>query len=738
MKIRNILPAIALSTLLLASCDDQIMDWYKDPTHGEITSAELPLELAEKISRYEALNSYTNFVLGVGIGLTEYMENEAYRNIVNENFDEITIGYDMKHGAMVNSGGQINFAKVDAMIAKLAEAGLTVYGHTLCWHSNQNASYLNGLIAPTVVPDAGGTNQIDLTGLQNGSFAGWSKNNAGAGISVEAGKGLSSTANALVLTSSATSSSAWSLQLKTPDITVVQDHTYEVSFYIKSNTAGKGRISFNGLKNNYPWMDWYKTGGSFTEAFTTTSAWQQVVFTLNANDDAFAGTTFSMNLDLGYLPNVSYFIDVENIKVIDKDASPVIVNMISNGDFEKNSLTGWGGWGNSSTRAVSAQGEGFGGTGYAMVLTNPTDANNHSAQQVYTFDAPLEKGATYTASFMVKATSAAVLQVEIQNASYSGDYYGGINVGTTWIQVEKTITPSTADKTKFIFDFGEKATTYYIDNIVFSKNSAPNAVKRYKAKAATIIEKTDAEKAQIIGNALTHWVSSMVTHYKDQVKSWDVLNEPMKEDGTLRDGNVTEQADDQFFWAKYLGKDFGVTVFKLARQYGNATDKLFINDYNLEYSLAKCDGLINYVKYIESQGATVDGIGTQMHISITSDTTKIIQMFQKLAATGKLIKVSELDVQVKTASPTVGNFASQSKMYKFVIDSYMKYIPENQRYGITIWGISDAPAEHVYWIPDDAPNLWDKNYGRKHAYKGVADGLAGEDVSTHFSGEIQF
>lgn len=45
--------------------------------------------------------------------------------------------------------------------------------------------------------------------------------------------------------------------------------------------------------------------------------------------------------------------------------------------------------------------------------------------------------------------------------------------------------------------------------------------------------------------------------------------------------------------------------------------------------------------------------------------------------------------------------------------------------------------EHEYWIPDDAPNIFDANYARKHAYKGVCDGLAGRDVSEDFSGELQ-
>ncbi len=76
-------------------------------------------------------------------------------------------------------------------------------------------------------------------------------------------------------------------------------------------------------------------------------------------------------------------------------------------------------------------------------------------------------------------------------------------------------------------------------------------------------------------------------------------------------------------------------------------------------------------------------------------------------------------------------------MYQYVIDMYKKYIPVDKQYGITIWGVSDNEKEHVNWIPNDAPNLWDANYARKHAYKGVADGLAGKDVSEDFTGDLE-
>ena len=113
MKYKYIIPIIASSLMILSSCDDNLMEWQKDPEHGEVTGAELPLALVEKISRYEPLKNYSDFILGNGIGADLYMSDAAYRKIVNENFDEVTPGYAMKHGAMVNAKGEINFAAMD-------------------------------------------------------------------------------------------------------------------------------------------------------------------------------------------------------------------------------------------------------------------------------------------------------------------------------------------------------------------------------------------------------------------------------------------------------------------------------------------------------------------------------------------------------------------------------------------------------------------------------------------------
>lgn len=732
MKSKYIIPIIASSLMILSSCDDNLMEWGKDPEHGEVTGAELPLALVEKISRYEPLKNYSDFPLGNGIGISLYMSDPAYRKIVNENFDEVTPGYEMKHGAMVNSKGEINFTNVDAFIEATKSAGLKVFGHTLIWHSNQSAGYLNGIIAPTVIPGSSGTNVLDLAPIKNGTFTGWARNNPGKGITTVANSGLTSTSAAIQLASSASSSAAYSLQLTSPNVPIVAGHNYEISFYIKSDVAGKGRISFNAsLTSQYPYKDWFSTGASWTEAFATSSSWQQVKIKLAPGDFKAGSTTFQFNLDLGYLPNVTYLIDANTLAVVDLDAATGPVNLLSNGNFNSG-ITSWS-RANGAADALSAAGasnayEGSGAMKIVNAANNPTEQWRTQIQS--TFTSTLVAGKSYKVSYMIRSEAAGSVRCSTTPSSLA-NYQGDQTTSTTWKLIEWPITAK-GGETGLSFDIGGVAGTYYIDNVLVTDGSSGGG----GPTAPVTIEKTEAEKTKIIGDAMTDWISKMMTHYKTSVFSWDVVNEPMKEDGTLRDGSEGDTAADYFSWVKYLGKDYAVTAFKLARQYGNPTDKLFINDYNLESRLDKCDGLIEYVKYIEGKGATVDGIGTQMHIGLTTDKDKIVQMFQKLAASGKLIKISELDVRLGTATPTVAQQASQAEMYQYVIDMYKKHIPVPQQYGITIWGVSDNSKEHEYWLPNESPNLWDANYVRKHAYKGTADGLAGKDVSLGFSGEL--
>lgn len=738
MNYKQIFPFIVLGALAATACDDEKMEWVERDPSTEITVAEIPLSVSEKIARYEALKSYLqnpDFKLGVGIGMDLYGfdTDSAYTAIVNENFNAVTLGYAMKHAPMVKADGSLKFEAVDQFIQKLP-ADMDLYGHTLCWHQNQNAGYLNGLIAPEVIPGPAGSNLLDDGSFENGmdGWGSWGNKETVELTTDEHVEGNQS----LKAVIDGSSNAVYAVQVQSPAIPLVVGHHYQISFFIKSDQAGAVRISFDNNLDPIPFGNAWPGNNACDgpdNTISTSAVWKQVTYDKDNSNCEFvaAASSAQFRFDLGLVPGVTYYID--NIVVVDLDAEPQTVNLIAGGDFEDATLNAWGAWSNGSA-VVSAEGEGYNG-GYAMVLTNSTDGQSYEAQAGYGFDTPLEVGKTYEFSAMVKASVATSFQIQIQNSTdYSGEGYSSADVGTTWTEFRKQITVSKENMNRLCLNFGVAAGDYYIDNIVFSPVAVVPQSKGLRA--ATVIEKTEEQKAQIIGDALENWIKEMVGHYKGRVQAWDVVNEPMKEDGTLRDGNVGEVAGDEFYWVKYLGKDFAVKAFQWARQYGNADDILFINDYNLEYSLAKCEGLIRYVEYIEAQGAQVDGIGTQMHIGIDTDKSKIDEMFRKLAQTGKLIKISELDVRVNTASPTAENLEAQADMYRYVMDSYMKNIPEAQRYGVTIWGVSDREEEHVNWIPDDAPNLWDANFARKWAYKGVADGLAGKDVSEDFTGEL--
>jgi len=516
----------------------------------------------EEINAYSDLKAYVdrtanpNFKLGAGISLSDYTSKSLMYRLVNKNFDEITLGYEMKHGAIVKSDGKLDLDNVNKLLKTAAEANVSVFGHTLCWHANQNAKYLNNLIAPEILSATG---------------PGW-------------------------------------------DLVTAADF----------ETADASNYQYNS-------------------------------------------------------------------------------NVVA---------------------SFTAAGQGSKGIGRALKLTNAVvRANDWEAQLYIKFSPAVQVGEKYTLSMDVRAdvNASSPTQAQITAGNYKHwDFFGSIPYTPTWTPYIKEITVTTemANCGAIAFNLGKTATNYYFDNITLKKFNATGSIQTK--------EKTPEQKKTIIGDALDKWISEMVKNCAPYVKAWDVVNEPM-DDGKpyeLKTGiGKVNIATDEFYWQDYLGKDYAVEAFRLARKNGNSTDKLFINDYNLEYSTDKCKGLIQYVNYIETKGQKVDGIGTQMHIGINSDKEKINTMFKLLAATGKLIKVSELDVAAGL-NPTESDLKKQADMYKYVVDMYVKNIPANQRYGITVWGLTDSKTDSS-WLPGQHQGLWDLNFTRKFSYASFAEGLKG-------------
>ena len=403
-------------------------------------------------------------------------------------------------------------------------------------------------------------------------------------------------------------------------------------------------------------------------------------------------------------------------------------------------------------------------------------ANDWDASITYQLSNPLTKGKKYTISFKGKASSAVnVCFWPSSDDEGKTQYLPAFAFTTTWSQISYTWTPDYA-LNKMNFEFGKFAGDICIDDFsIVEEGSTENLALNSDFEDAdinawskpswhnhtTLIrDKEESENAggeeaakDSLNKVLDKWVSGMMEACQGKVKAFDVVNEPMSDAAPAElkkagrkvgtETNVDGNPKECFFWQDYLGKDYARIVVALARKYGPTDLKLFVNDYNLEAAYnnnAKCQGLIDMINYWESDGVTkIDGIGTQMHVSVSMDPAAqkrneaaVVNQFKLLAATGKLIKISELDMgilaadgktKILTANATEEQIEGQKAFYSFIIKAYFENIPAAQRYGITQWSLTDSP-EKSGWRPNEPIGLWDKDLNRKPTYAGFADGLA--------------
>ena len=357
-------------------------------------------------------------------------------------------------------------------------------------------------------------------------------------------------------------------------------------------------------------------------------------------------------------------------------------------------------------------------------------------------------------NFTLKAPKGATLQI-----SYLGYKDKEVKVGNGPIDVT-LVTDAQALSEVVVVGYGQMKRADLTGSV------ASVGEKAIEKSVATSIDQVALE------GAMDAWVSGVANHLKEKNVvpfGYDVINEPIADGSNGRrgydgvfgmegDSEPTESEADglslnwesgHWYWGYYV-KDYPVKAFQLARKYLPADTKLFVNDYNLETSPKKLEALIKFAKEIDEKNGSpiVDGIGTQMHVTLncSDDAEKnaeaiaalkaqVDAMFQTMAATGKLVRVTELDLSLGTGTPSSNQYKAQSDAYRMIVESYKANVPEPQQSGITIWSLSDNEAEHEYWLKGQVPNLFDKDYKRKWAYKGFCDGIAGEDLGLKYGGE---
>lgn len=738
-----------------ASCaDDKFVDF----------KTEKPESIAqyEYLNAYDALKTYIdrsthpNFKLGVGVAANDFLKGEMVRSVAVANFDEVVAGNAMKYASIVADDGSMDFGTVTKFVEAAKTSGLTVYGHTLCWHSQQNNKWLNSLIANKPKPvDPSSVNRV---------------------LHIVAGE---------------PKDNVWDWEIYY-DLDNVLEIGKQYTLTLRIKGSNPGAFSFwpgmkDGSNTHYGFPECTSGEGWIdnTIVFTPTSSIDRLRFCfgklggdLYFDDVVLKADGSEANLlvnssfdedDISHWTTVSWMGLSYGVEELGESGSTVwFESIITNGDAEGEDVSCFyateDGKGGPYAAPIGETGTGADGVGRAFIVKSADNpAEDHSTQFFVKANTVLKEGDICKLSFKYKADKAA--GSDSQTHKKPGEYIfydAGVSVNftTQWQKFEKEFTVTEQMVTNEgvqpfqtiawnLAKFKE-ANTYYFDDIEFGIQ-----------KKAEGIPLTPEEKKEVLINELERWIKGMMEACGGSVTAWDVVNEPISGGGDDGNGNYALQSatnpDDNgvggqnFYWQDFLGDDYVRIPIKFARKYfaengGNSGDlKLFINDYNLESwwdNNKKVKSLINWIKRWESDGETkIYGIGTQMHVSYIlneADQKKqeesIVNMFELLAASGKLIKITELDMGIvekafgegiKTELVTFEQYQKMSDFYKFIIQKYFEIIPVAQQYGITQWAATDSPADSG-WRKGQPIGLWDLNYNRKHTYAGFADGLAGK------------
>lgn len=734
MKHYNKILLLAVAAGMAVSCADAPFVEYKTEKPESLTKYEY-------LNEYGALKTYIDrtahpgFKLGTGITASDFMKQDLVYSLAVSNYDDVTAGNAMKYSSIVADNGNMDFGTVKKFVKTAKEAELSIYGHTLCWHSQQNNKWLNSLIADKEIevdPDAANNYIKYICGTAGENQ--WDKQ-AIYTLPVALEKDIDYTLKADIKASEAAKCAVWPIWDASPN---------------KNQYNQSADVQYLATKDVSP--EWVTYEWKFKANFTHDKL--QFVFGKHGGDISF-----------------------DNLVLV-KDGTEK--NLINNGDFAEASTNGWsnnwqgpsfeigveggsvaipvtvaeydfsdgkplGGWSNSGSPWTLTVEDGA-----CKIVIPDASTNTWDRQLCHETTTPFTNGTTYFLKLKVKGSIAGTIPVGFQDPVHNyagrGDFTT-LNVTTDWKEVTLKGTCNGEDATRLLFTVGGYIGTLYLDDICL-----------YWEKPSNTIPMESEEKVKKLTDELERWIKGMMEACGGYVTAWDVVNEPISGGGNDGNGNYVLQSavnpDDNgvggqnFYWQDFLGDDYARIPIKFARKYfeeygGKSEDlKLFINDYNLESwwdENKKLKSLINWIQRWESDGETkIDGIGTQMHVSYIlneADQKKqeesIVNMFKLLAASGKLVKITELDMgivekafgdAILTENLTDEMQQKMSEFYKFIIQKYFEIIPVAQQYGITHWSPTDSPADSG-WRKGQPIGLWDLNYNRKPVYVGFLEGL---------------
>ena len=714
MKVNKYIISALVCPFVLGSCADWD-DWKYD------------VEKPQTIAQYEYLNDYAplkenldrsahpDFKVSGALGVDEFNQQGPLFRLAAHNFDEIVAGNAMKMASCVNDQGAMDFSKVSSFVTSAEDAGVSVYGHTLAWHAQQPKKWLEKLLADKelkIDPNQKTFKELSRQTYQDGPFPYFQMGCAP--------KVINGSMHFVP-------SGDWS-QFFCMTGCRMKAGNYVAVLHIKSTK--EGMISLTAQNG------WGGDAQNITKKFAVkANEWVDAEVAL---DDIQGG-----NYDFILKPETfDGTLDLQSVTV---------------GQYESPAM--------EVEQEVKYQTYQDGPFPYFQMGCAP-EVINGSMHFVPTGDwsqffclagAALTPG-DYAVDVEIKSTKAGNIKMTVQNG-WGGDaesFTGSVLLKEGWTTARFKMTLEQGGN----YDFILKPET-------FNATLDLKSVSVKKIVKMNSIPLTPQEKSDTLTWAMNKWISGMMQATEGKVKSWDLINEAVAGEGNVNGfyplQTANENNPDDFFWQDYFTPEmYGPIVEKAARDAYAAVEgtnpadlKLFVNDYDLESDRdnnQKVKSLVYWIGVWEKKGqelgynTKIDGIGSQMHISyyenpqtLESKKKGIQNMLKIMAETGKLVRISELDMgyvdaegnDVTTAQleklpidERVAKEKAMAEYYKWIIEQYFAIVPTSQQYGICQWCLTDSPASSS-WRGGQPVGLWNLNYQRKPAYGGFADGLSG-------------
>jgi endo-1,4-beta-xylanase len=226
-------------------------------------------------------------------------------------------------------------------------------------------------------------------------------------------------------------------------------------------------------------------------------------------------------------------------------------------------------------------------------------------------------------------------------------------------------------------------------------------------------------------------ITTVASRYNGKVSSWDVVNEALEEDGSMRKSVFLEK----------LGPDYVVEAFRLAQKASPKSD-LYYNDYNNEQPNKRA-GCIALIKKIQAAGVRIDGVGIQGHWHTGKLQLKDIEeSIIAYSALGLKVMITELDLEVLprnfqgadisqtvASNPSINPYVNgipdsvlqqQAKDYEDLFKIFLKHKDKIAR--VTFWGVNDGQSWLNGWPVrgrTNYPLLFDRSFKPKPAYDAI-------------------